>query len=62
MCSLVAPWGVCGSRGVTQVNHAMYMACCIYQYTSLPSHAIQTSNNVTPRGPQTPRNATEQHS
>jgi hypothetical protein len=23
------------------VNHAMYMACCIYQYTSLPSHTIQ---------------------
>jgi hypothetical protein len=28
------------------VNHAMYMACCIYQYTSLPSHTIQTSNNT----------------
>jgi hypothetical protein len=28
------------------VNHAMYMACCIYQYTSLPSYIIQTSNNT----------------
>jgi hypothetical protein len=27
-------------------DHAMYMACCIYQYTSLPSHTIQTSNNT----------------
>jgi hypothetical protein len=24
----------------------MHMACCIYQYTSLPSDTIQTSNNT----------------